>query len=49
MINICLYVQLTTIVKANLKALFYNLFHQSVGEGATPFPGLLHLPLIHIL
>ena len=34
-----------TVVKGDLKAPFSNLLHQGLGEGATPFPGLLHFTL----
>ena len=38
-------VKLATIVEGDPKAPFQQLQHQGVGEGATPFPELLHLTL----
>ena len=37
--------KLATIVEGDPKAPFRYLLHQGVGEGATPFPGLLHFTL----
>ena len=34
-----------TVVEGDPKAPFRLLLHQGVGEGATPFPGLLHFTL----
>ena len=35
--------------KVNQSLIFQYLLYQGVGKGATPFPELLHLPLIHTL
>ena len=34
-----------TVVEGDQKAPFSLLLHQGIGEGATPFPGLLHFTL----
>ena len=36
---------MATIVESDSKSPFRYLLHQGVGEGATPFPGLLHFTL----
>ena len=36
------YLLLATVLEGDLKAPFRSLQHQGVGEGANPFPGLLH-------
>ena len=40
---------LETLVEGDPKAPFQKLLHRSVGEGATPFPGLLHFALDPLL
>ena len=37
--------KLTTVVEDDPKAPFSILLYQGAGEGATPFPGLLHFTL----
>ena len=38
-----------TVVEGDPNAPFQYLLHRGVEQGATPFPGLLHLPLSHAL